>query len=267
MDELEACGATVISFSFPDLMDLSDLTYEDEEQPSKDAMYQRFRELLAQYDLEAMVYPSYTSEPIRSGYDEYGVYWDPYEQEHLTNSFVLPSCAQVPAIALPTGNHAYGSGLGIEIVADKYQEQLLLDIAYSYTQQYDHRTLPKGAPDTYAYANAGDLQTLIDAYLLAQAAANPPTEAPTQPEDPPTVAPTVFPEPTLPVIQLPTLPELPALPTLPDLTDGDILVLGLGIGLILLLLFLIIGVSRSRKKGGKYARKKKETTAQKIARR
>ena len=269
--ELEACGAEVVTISFPDLIELSDATYEENNQESMDALYSRFSDLLAHHELDAMLYPSYTSKPIRSGYDEDGVFWDPYEQEHLTNSFALPSCAQVPAIALPTGNHALGSGLGIEIVADKHSEQLLLDIAYSYTLQYPHRALPEGAPDAYADAHAGNLQTLITAYLQAEAAANatippteptaPPTEPtipptePTAPPTEPTVPPTesTSPPPTLPS---PTEPESPS-PIPLELTGIDLLFLSLGGSLGIILLILLLSWLFQGNKRGKYSAKKK----------
>lgn len=266
VEELEACGAEVVTVSMPDLIELSDATFEANDQESKDVLYGVFTDLLAEYDLDAVIYPSCTSEPIRSGYDEDGTFWDPYEVEHLNNSYILPSCAQIPAIMVPIGNHALGSGIGMEIAADKNCEQLLLDIAYSYTQRFDHRLLPSGAPDTYANAHAGDLQTLIDAYLLAQAeATEPPTEAPTvPPTEAPTAAPTTAPT-AAPTGEPTTVPTDPAVPPsiVPYVSDADLLTICLAVLAAVMLHLVIHWLRQSRKKGkyskikGKYLKKTK----------
>ena len=55
----------------------------------------------------------------------------------------------------------------MEIATLKNCEQLLLDIAYSYTLQYDHRAIPENAPDTYKSENNSTLQEIIDEHLPA----------------------------------------------------------------------------------------------------
>lgn len=118
--ELKACGAEVVTVSMPELMDLSDATFETGDQHEKEQLYNAFTALLKEQALDAVIYPSYTSSPIRSGYDEDGNYWDPYDVEFLNNSYVLAPSAQLPAIAIPIGNHTLGSGIGMEIVADQH---------------------------------------------------------------------------------------------------------------------------------------------------
>jgi hypothetical protein len=56
----------------------------------------------------------------------------------------------------------------MEIAAPRDCEQLLLDIAYSYTNVYNHRTLPTGAPDTYQEHHIGSLADLISVYRQSQ---------------------------------------------------------------------------------------------------
>ena len=55
----------------------------------------------------------------------------------------------------------------MEIATLKNCEQLLLDIAYSYTLKYDHREIPENAENTYKKADKGTLEKIIDEYLLA----------------------------------------------------------------------------------------------------
>lgn len=201
-EELKACGAEVVTVSIPDLFALSDATLETNRQSYKDDLYDAFTSLLAEYELDAVIYPTCTSAPVRSGTDENGTFWDAYDQDFLNNCYVLPPSAQVPAIAIPIGYHRLGSGIGMEIVADKNCEQLLLDIAYSYTLRYDHREVPAGAPDDYIDANTGSLSQLLSAYFAAKDAAAAPTivpvTAPTDPTMAPSAAPTTEPatEPT-----------------------------------------------------------------------
>lgn len=262
MAELEACGAEVITVSMPDLFALSDATFAQDNNSSKNALYEAFTDLLAEYGLDAVVYPSYTSSPLRSGYDSDGDYWDPYDQAFLNNSYVLSSCARVPAIAVPIGSHSLGPGMGMEIVADKNCEQLLLDIAYSYTQRFDHRETPSGAPDTYADSCSGDLQTLIDAYLQAQEAATAPTEPPTgppteAPTEVPTKAPTEAPTevPTEAPTEAPTEPAASS-PASADVAEADPLILCLCVGAAVSALLVLLEWIRQIRKQGRYSRRK-----------
>ena len=64
----------------------------------------------------------------------------------------------------------------MEIAADKNQEQLLLNIAYAYTNRYDHRTVPSGAPNTYSAYEQGSMDAVIADYQQKLAELNKPTE-------------------------------------------------------------------------------------------
>lgn len=206
MAELEACGAEVIRVSMPDLIYLSDETFYSDARERKEYLLAAYRELLEDEELDAVIYPICTSAPIKSGVDENGTYWDAYEQEFLNNAYVIAPSAKVPAIAIPIGYHSLGAGIGMEIVADQGQEQLLLDIAYSYTLRYEHRAASNGAPDTYLAHRQGDLAELTDAFIAARDAATAPsTEPATEPTAEPTVEPTVAP--TLPPAVAPVEPQ------------------------------------------------------------
>lgn len=55
----------------------------------------------------------------------------------------------------------------MEIATLKNCEQLLLDIAYSYTLKYDHREIPENAENTYKKASDGTLEEIIEENLLS----------------------------------------------------------------------------------------------------
>ena len=123
---------------------------------------------------------------------------------------ISPS-ASLPEITLPMGLHSLGCGMGLEIATRKNGEQLLLDIAYTYTNAGNHRILPEAAPNTYAEFFDGTLPQLIQRHLQQQV---PPTTEPTPPE---TTAPTV-PE-TEPIAPPTTAPVPPTTAPVPPTTQ------------------------------------------------
>ncbi len=181
--ELQACGAEVVTVSMSKLFSLSDPTFKSGKQELKDALYAEFQKILKEYQVSAMIYPSYLSAPIRSGKDADGVYWNPYSQTNINNCRTLSPSASIPEICVPIGTHSLGAGIGMEIAAPRNCEQLLLDIAYSYTQRYDHRALPEGAADAYMQSNAGTLQQVIADYKHRLEELNTPEETIPQTEE------------------------------------------------------------------------------------
>lgn len=166
--ELEAAGAEIVDVSMSNLFTLSDRTFASNAQAPKDELNRAFEEFLTEQDIEAVVYPTYLSTPIRTGYDANGTYWDAYSQVYLNNCRTLSPCAGIPEISVPIGMHSLGAGIGMEIASRKNSEQLLLDIAYSYTSRYDHRQIPAGAPNTYEAAYVGDVNALIEGLQTEQ---------------------------------------------------------------------------------------------------
>ncbi len=197
--ELEECGAEIVPVSMSRIFTLSDATMNTNDAGPKDKLYKAFKTLLTEHELSAVIFPTYLSTPQRSGKDAEGQYWSVWEQNYINNCSILSPSARVPEITVPIGVHSLGAGMGMEIVADLNSEQLLLDIAYSYTSRFNHRQTPTGAPDTYAASNTGSLKDHIAAYELYL---NPPTTEPTtqpaqdsQPNQPGEVPPTTQPEP------------------------------------------------------------------------
>ena len=159
--ELRNCGAEVVNVSMPKLFRLSDKTFKNNKQSSKLALYEEFQRLLDEENISAVIYPTYLSTPLRSGKDADGKNWNVYDQTNINNCRTLAPSAGIPEITVPIGVHSLGAGIGMEIAAAKNCEQLLLDIAYSYTSRYNHRQIPTGAPNEYADHSLGTLADLI----------------------------------------------------------------------------------------------------------
>ena len=183
IEELKACGAEVVTVSMSKLFSLSDPTFKSGKQELKDSLYAEFQKILNEYQVSAVIYPSYLSTPIRSGKDADGKYWNPYSQTNINNCRTLSPSASIPEISVPIGIHSLGAGIGMEIAAPRNCEQLLLDIAYSYTKKYDHRALPEGAPDAYQQSNAGTLEEVIADYKYRLEELNKPEETVSQTQE------------------------------------------------------------------------------------
>ncbi len=167
LEELKAEGVELVEVSMPNVFSLYNATINSNASSKKEALYKAFNNMLAEYNVSAVVFPTYLTTPLRSGTDPDGKYWDVWQQTFINNCAIFSPSAGLPEINVPIGMHSLGCGIGMEIAAPKNQEQLLLDIAYSYTLRYDHRTAPTGAPDTYESSNIGTLQQIIDMYEKA----------------------------------------------------------------------------------------------------
>lgn len=165
LEELCACGAEVVEVSLPNLLSLSQATLASDDSAAIARYYKAYQKLLRDNDLAVVVFPTYCHAPQWSGKDADGVSHSVNDQPYISNCSQLSPCIGIPEISIPIGTHSRGAGIGLEIAADKGQEQLLLDLAYSYTQRYDHRAAPSGAPDLYAKDHAGDLAELTSVYL------------------------------------------------------------------------------------------------------
>lgn len=144
--ELEACGAEVVTISMPNLFNLSDKTFNSSKTALKKALYEDFKKVVAENDVDAVIFPTYSSTPLKSGKDENGKYWNAWSQVFINNCRTLSPSASIPEMSVLIGKHSSGAGIGMEITSLKNSEQLLLDLAYSYTENYDHRVTPKTVP-------------------------------------------------------------------------------------------------------------------------
>ena len=161
--ELEACGAVVVEVSIPNILSLASITYNSGS-AAKERMYNKIQTTMEENNVAALIFPTYLNTPLRSGTDDNGKTWYTSNQRFINNTSQFSSCAALPEIAVPIGYHSLGAGIGMEIAALKGQEQLLLDIAYSYTTNYDHRRAPENAPDLYEAYYSGDLYAQVNSY-------------------------------------------------------------------------------------------------------
>ncbi len=166
VQQLQSLGAEVVPVSIPDLFTLSNRTFSSGDAVYKESLYQAFQDALQKYNVSAVIYPSYLSTPIRSGKDSSGKKWDPYSQVNINNCRTLSPSAGLPEISVPIGVHSLGAGIGMEIAAQKNCEQLLLNIAYAYAENYSHRMAPTGAADAYSQYHQGSLQTVLADYQI-----------------------------------------------------------------------------------------------------
>ena len=166
VNNLRSLGATVIPVSIPDIYTL----VENCEYNSPYAIEQymsEYEELFAERKLDALVFPTYLHTPDNSlsniGWDD--VSYDAF----YSNCKYVSSPLGVPEISITIGYHSKGSGIGMEITALNGQDQLLLDIAYTYTENFNPRVVPQTAPSLYE-------GTMSLAELLGQQEVPPVTE-------------------------------------------------------------------------------------------
>ena len=189
LDIMRDCGAEVVTVSIPNLLTLAERTMNTNNDARKQAVYAAFTKALEENNVSCLVFPSYLSAPQRSGRDANGTYWDVTTQDNINNCRILSPCAGLPEISVPIATHSRGAGIGMEIAAPKGEEQLLLDLAYSYMNAAGPRDIPTGAPDTYAGSNQGNLKELIAWQLRVE---EPEPEETTEPVE--TTAPPAPPE-------------------------------------------------------------------------
>ena len=144
--ELQMCGAEIVEVSMPDIFRLSAKCGENLSgwQTAKDKFYARYQQMFADNNISAVIFPTYLNSPLylKNVSNFYG-------QTYITNCNLLSSVIGVPEISVPIGVHSRGAGIGMEIAALKYEEQLLLNYAYAYTEKFNYRQIPTLAPDLY----------------------------------------------------------------------------------------------------------------------
>lgn len=162
VEELRACGAEVIEVSMPKVFTLSNACANNTKK-SVNTFYTAFEALLKDNDIAAVIFPTYLHAPQWRGVSESGTL-KVYEQNFVTNVKILAPPLGIPEITVPIGTHSRGAGIGLEIASLRNNEQLLLDMAYSYTTQYDHRAIPEGAADLYAAYGGASLSEILADY-------------------------------------------------------------------------------------------------------
>lgn len=166
VNNLKSCGAEVVTVSMPSLFDSAYKTFVKHDFSIKKKFYNEIKAFMEKNDLDAIIFPTYLSSPLKSGTDSSGKYWNVWNQVFLNNCRVLSPSTSMPEMSLLIGYHSSGAGIGMEILSDKNTEQLLLNIAYSYEVRFDCRKVPSGAPDLYSEWNVGSLESMLERYNI-----------------------------------------------------------------------------------------------------
>lgn len=173
---LEKCGAEVTEVSLSNLFSMSAACSEDrsEYKSAKEKYYGKFEALLEEENISAVIFPTYLSSPLSSGRDSDGNMKADNETYANTCSYLSPPLG-IPEISVQIGNHSSGAGIGMEIASLKNEEQLLLDIAYAFSEASDFRTVPKNTPNLHENKDNITLEELFspkdtgaDAYVSSE---------------------------------------------------------------------------------------------------
>ncbi len=164
VNNLKSSGAEVVTVSMPELFEAAYPTFQKHDFSIKKTFYNKIKAFMEANDLDALIFPTYLSAPLKTGTDSSGKYWNVWSQVFLNNCRVISPSTSMPEMSLLIGYHSSGAGIGMEILTDKNTEQLLLNIAYSYTKRYECRRTPSGAPDLYSKWNVGTLWEILDKY-------------------------------------------------------------------------------------------------------
>ena len=236
IEELKACGVEIVEVSIYDIFKKSRSCSEDREGwlEAKNSLYAEFEKLLADNNIVAVVFPTYLSTPQYTGKAADGDLLV-YDQPWTVNCSVLASPLGLPEISVPIGQHSLGAGIGMEFASLKNSEQLLLNIAYSYTEKYDHRVTSELAPNLYEKSFSGDLNAFITTYKEALAEAErlkeeelkeketTTSETETTPEEITTPQESVTPEESLPIESATNPDELTSVATSPEQETDEVI--------------------------------------------
>lgn len=166
VSEFIACGAEVVVISMPDVFNYS--ASDSGSTYLREQLDAELESIFEENELSALIFPSYLHTPDYS-VTEHTAPPDGYA--YICNCAKLSPIAGVPEITIPIGTHSRGAGIGMEILSLRNSEQLLLDIAYSYTEQYDHRQAPETTPSLYTVDQKLSLSDYIALYRQKQAQA------------------------------------------------------------------------------------------------
>ncbi len=150
VEDIKAQGATAIEVSIPKLFTYFNTCREGSSQSAsaKAALLSEVKALMSQHKADAIIYPTYLSSPLPSGFDEYGSHKSA-GLNYLNCSGYLPSLISLCSTSVPMGYTKDGIGTGLQFVCLSGEEQMLLSLSYSYEQATAHRKAPEAAPNLY----------------------------------------------------------------------------------------------------------------------
>lgn len=102
-----------------------------ERETFRDVLINKMNEL----EIDVMLYPTFKSPAPKIG-----------EQKWEDNNGDLSAYSGLPAISIPAGLTKLGIPVGLELLARPFEEDILIEIAYSFEQLTKHRKLPVHTP-------------------------------------------------------------------------------------------------------------------------
>lgn len=167
VNELESSGATVIEIDTDELFYMSDMCDESYYgwEENKEELCEYLTNIMDENDLDGLIFPTTLSAPLeaQSNYDK-------EDYAFINNCYLLSSTTGMPEITVQIGSHSKGSGIGMEILGRKEDEQTLLNVAYSYQKLYNHRVTSDGAPNLYTQtATLKEILTTANETLITTA--------------------------------------------------------------------------------------------------
>lgn len=160
VEELKECGAEVVILSIPGIFRLKAAAGNGGTRACEKG-YEKLQELMNENNVQILAYPAYLHSPHyidREHLDGKNVRHQPY----ICNcSFVSPPTG-APEITVPIGTHSRGAGIGMELFAPRYEEQLLLNAACGYMDRFPHRKPPETAPELHREGKS--LKLILEEY-------------------------------------------------------------------------------------------------------
>lgn len=165
LSELKECGAEIVEVSIPRIFSMSASCNESyaNADAAKDNFYEAYKSLFESENLTAVIFPSCVTAPLYTGVTSDGSL-RVYQQTSVTNLSVIAPQLGVPEMSVQIGLHSRNAGMGIEFAGLRGDDQKILDLAYSYTLKYDHRTVPEYAENLYGTAKYS-MSEIVSRYI------------------------------------------------------------------------------------------------------
>lgn len=183
LSELTECGAEIVEVSMPRIFSMSascNETYANAA-AAKEKYYSEYRTLFESENLTAVIFPSCVTAPLYTGVTSDGAL-KVYRQTSVTNLSLISPQLGVPEMTVQTGLHSRNAGMGIEFAGLRGDDQKILDLAYSYTARYDHRTVPEYAENLYGAARYS-MSEIVSRYIVFTTPKTSGSSAVSSPED------------------------------------------------------------------------------------
>lgn len=183
LSELTECGAEIVEVSMPRIFSMSascNETYANAA-AAKEKFHAAYRTLFESENLTAVIFPSCVTAPLYTGVTSDGAL-KVYRQTSVTNLSLIAPQLGVPEMTVQTGLHSRNAGMGIEFAGLRGDDQKILDLAYSYTARYDHRTVPEYAENLYGAARYS-MSEIVSRYIVFTTPKTSGSSAVSSPED------------------------------------------------------------------------------------